>query len=101
MGNVRHKLPYTQADMDDVSDSPEWTEEDFAKARPAREVLPPEFFVELEKLRARGRQTMPTKIPVSIRLSRDVVDHFKAGGPGWQTRIDAALAKVVARERRK
>jgi uncharacterized protein (DUF4415 family) len=40
-------------------------------------------------------------VPVSIGLSRDVIDHFKAGGPGWQTRIDEALAKVVAKARRK
>src|SRR5688572_25891286 len=28
---------------------------------------------------------------VSLRLSADVLDHFKAKGPGWQTRIDEAL----------
>jgi uncharacterized protein (DUF4415 family) len=39
------------------------------------------------------------KLHVSIRLSRDVLDHFKAGGPGWQTRIDEALKRVVVQER--
>jgi uncharacterized protein (DUF4415 family) len=28
-----------------------------------------------------------------------VVDHFKAQGPGWQSRIDEALLKVVKRKR--
>jgi len=28
---------------------------------------------------------------MSIRLSEDVVSRFKATGPGWQSRIDAAL----------
>ncbi|MBK1620494.1 hypothetical protein CKO42_19065 [Lamprobacter modestohalophilus] len=37
-----------------------------------------------------------TKQPVSIRLSPEVVDYFKAGGPGWQTRIDAVLREYVA-----
>lgn len=37
-----------------------------------------------------------TKQPVSIRLSPEVVAYFKAGGPGWQTRIDAALREYVA-----
>ena len=31
------------------------------------------------------------KVSTTIRLSRDVVEHFKADGRGWQTRIDDAL----------
>ena len=45
--------------------------------------------------RARGKQKTPTKVAVSLRLSRDVVEKFKAGGPGWQTRIDQALRKAA------
>jgi uncharacterized protein (DUF4415 family) len=43
----------------------------------------------------RGPQKTPTKKLVSLRLSREVIDHFKAGGPGWQTRIDGALLKAI------
>jgi uncharacterized protein (DUF4415 family) len=43
----------------------------------------------------RGSQKAPTKIPVSIRLSPEVVSHFKAKGPGWQSKIDDALRKIV------
>lgn len=32
-----------------------------------------------------------TKERITIRLSRDVVQRFRATGTGWQTRIDAAL----------
>jgi uncharacterized protein (DUF4415 family) len=39
----------------------------------------------------RGPQKAPTKTRVSIRLSPEVVSAFKADGPGWQSRIDAAL----------
>ena len=39
----------------------------------------------------RGPQKLPTKHLVSLRLSREVVDHFRATGPGWQTGIDKAL----------
>jgi uncharacterized protein (DUF4415 family) len=39
------------------------------------------------------------KIPVSIRLSEDIVKHFKSGGPGWQTRIDESLRQAVGRKR--
>jgi uncharacterized protein (DUF4415 family) len=33
------------------------------------------------------------KQAVSLRLDRDIVEHFKATGPGWQSRINAALRK--------
>lgn len=32
---------------------------------------------------------------VSLRLDRDVLEHFQDDGPGWQDRINAAL-RVVA-----
>ena len=35
------------------------------------------------------------KVAVSLRLSRDVVERFKADGPGWQTRMDEALKKAA------
>lgn len=85
-------------DEDDIvfdEDNPEWTEEDFKRARPAHEVLPPEVLEAFPKLKVRGPQKAPTKVPVSLRLSREVVDHFKAGGEGWQTRIDDALREIV------
>ncbi len=74
------------------SDNPEWTTDDFAKAKPASE-LPAHIRAAFP--RTRGPQKAPPKVPVSIRLSADVVEHFKAGGPGWQSRIDEALRKVV------
>lgn len=43
----------------------------------------------------RGPQKAPTKKLVSLRLSPEVIDHFKAGGPGWQTRIDTTLRKLI------
>jgi uncharacterized protein (DUF4415 family) len=43
------------------------------------------------KLRGRGPQKAPTKERITIRLSRDVVERFRATGDGWQTRVDAAL----------
>lgn len=46
--------------------------------------------------RRRGAQIAPKKIPLSLRLSPEVVRHFRAKGRGWQTRIDQALRKLVA-----
>ena len=44
--------------------------------------------------RGRPRVQRP-KISTTIRLDADVVEHFKADGPGWQTRINETLRKVV------
>ena len=42
----------------------------------------------------RGRPKAPvTKVSTTLRLDPDVIDHFKADGPGWQSRINAALRK--------
>ena len=35
------------------------------------------------------------KEQVSIRLDRDVLEHFQEDGPGWQDRINAALRKAA------
>jgi uncharacterized protein (DUF4415 family) len=43
----------------------------------------------------RGAQKAPTKKLVSLRLSPDVIDHFKSGGRGWQTRIDSTLRDAI------
>lgn len=43
------------------------------------------------KLGVRGPQKAPTKERITIRLSRDVVNRFRATGDGWQTRVDSAL----------
>ncbi|MDR3738493.1 MAG: BrnA antitoxin family protein [Terracidiphilus sp.] len=43
----------------------------------------------------RGPQKAPTKKLVSLRLSPEVIEHFKAKGPGWQTRIDTTLRKSI------
>jgi len=40
------------------------------------------------------------KEAVKLRISPDVLDYFRAGGPGWQTRINAALERAVSRKRK-
>jgi uncharacterized protein (DUF4415 family) len=35
------------------------------------------------------------KVSATIRLDEDVIKHFRADGPGWQTRVNAALRKVM------
>jgi uncharacterized protein (DUF4415 family) len=43
----------------------------------------------------RGPQKAPTKKLVSLRLSPEVIDHFKSTGRGWQTRIDSTLRQAI------
>jgi len=73
-------------------DNPEWTADDFARAKPAS-ALPDHIRAAFP--RTRGPQKASTKVAVSIRLSAEVIAHFKAGGPGWQSRIDEALRKMA------
>ncbi len=77
-------------------DNPEWTAEDFARARPASEFHDDAFMQLL--VRPRGRPPLieaARKQAVSIRLDRDIIAHFKAGGPGWQTRVNEVLLSAI------
>jgi uncharacterized protein (DUF4415 family) len=42
----------------------------------------------------------PLKQPVTLRLDADVLAWFKKQGRGYQTRINRALRKVMAEERK-
>ena len=76
---------------DEYEEAPERTEEHFARAD----------LYHGDKLIRRGRPPLERpKEAVKLRLSPDVLDHFRAGGPGWQTRINATLEKAVAREKK-
>lgn len=61
---------------------------DLKSFRPAAQALPPSL---RHKVGVRGPQTAPTKERITIRLSPDVVQRFRATGDGWQTKVDAAL----------
>jgi len=41
------------------------------------------------------RKRRVKKIRTTLRLSPEVLEEFKAEGPGWQTRIDDALLEIV------
>ena len=66
----------------------ELTAVELKRFRPARDVLPTTL---LAKLNVRGAQKAPIKERITIRLSPEVVQGFRATGDGWQTRVDAAL----------
>jgi uncharacterized protein (DUF4415 family) len=39
------------------------------------------------------------KETVSLRIDREILDHFQADGPGWQDRIVNALREIVERSK--
>ena len=74
------------------AENPEWTGEDVRRARPLLEVLPKEAVDAIRRYRGqRGPQKSPTKELVSLRVDREVVEAYRATGPGWQTRANQAL----------
>lgn len=80
---------------EEYRDMPEWTEAQIKRA---------EFAVGDKIIRpARGSLTRPPGRPkavspkrsVHLRLSPDVLAHFRSTGKGWQTRIDDVLRKAA------
>ena len=54
-----------------------------------------------KKLVRRGRPAgTATKTQTTVRISKEVLAFFRGSGPGWQTRMDEALKKYVAAQRR-
>ena len=75
--------PSTHIEWVDPDDAPELTADFFESAD--------EF--KGPQLVKRGRPKAEKVLKrITIRLAPEVVDQFKASGPGWQTRMNAALA---------
>ena len=59
-----------------------------------------EFAAALERRRGeRGPQKAPTKLLLSVRLDRAIVEHFRGTGRGWQTRMNNALLQLIGAEK--
>ncbi len=72
----------TDEDIPDLS-TPEWRKQ-FDKSKVRRGRPPAEL----------------TKISTTIRLDPDIVEAFRAGGEGWQSRINAALREYLEKRAR-
>ena len=95
MAMVRHTLdtlpPLTDEDREDLrrlaelpdseidlSDIPEWTDEQWARAK-----------------KYRGHFYRPTKDQITAKVDRDVLEWLKADGPGYQSRMNAILRREM------
>ena len=77
-------------------DSPEWTAEDFARARPIQEV-DPGMLKSVATTRKRGRPMVESpKLRVGFRLAADVVLGIRATGPGYNARVEKVLREALA-----
>jgi len=86
---MKHKpKSISKQDWESVA-SPPLSNDLLARMKPVRESHP-----EIPK-RVRGPQKAPRKVPVSIRLSAEVVEYFKSQGKGWQTKINDILQNYV------
>lgn len=78
------------------TDNPEWGATEFAKARPAGDVLGELFGSEPAAAMLKPKRGRPVaaarKELVSVRYDAEVLAAFRASGPGWQARLNAALA---------
>jgi uncharacterized protein (DUF4415 family) len=71
------------------------TAAELCTARPARDAIPHI----MEAVRRRGRPRGESKALVTLRLDKDVVAALRAGGEGWQTRINELLRAAVGLRR--
>ena len=72
----------------DPDAAPELSDEQLADA----DVWDGDGYVDQAKDVRAGR---PANELVTLRLDREILDHFRVGGPGWQTRLVAALRQLV------
>ena len=89
LGSDLAKVDAYELGESDYAEIPELRDEWFARAVPHRGGRPV----------GRPRASSP-KQAVNLRLSQRVLDGFRAGGPGWQTRINAALEEWLDRNPR-
>lgn len=90
---VRSRPGYTKADIKAVSDNPEWTKEDFARAKPFSEVFP-ELHASIKRSRGRPKVDYP-KEAITLRLSPDIVKKYKAAaGDEWRARMANTLKRA-------
>jgi uncharacterized protein (DUF4415 family) len=89
IGSVLKGVDAYELGQDDYDEIPELTDEDFARGVWHRggKAMP-------HGPRGRPKSKTP-KRPVSLRLDPDVLAHFRRGGRGWQSRINAVLRKAA------
>ena len=74
-------------------DNPEWTEEDFARARTFSE-LPEEH----QRILKGIMEENAARKKVSVQLPQDVVEKMQETGEGWELRVEEAVRQWLVRQ---
>lgn len=83
-----------QAQIANDPDAPELTDEQAATARPFGEAFP-DLLASWKRRPGRPKAAV-TKVAVKLRLDPDVVEGYRATGPGWQTRMNDVLRRGMS-----
>ena len=75
-------------------DNPPLTDGQFARMRPAHQVIPQIVADRIRNKGGRPRSTAPRQM-VTLRIPPDVVEAYRATGRGWQTRMVETLSRDV------
>ena len=82
---MKRKPENVEASDWDAVESPPLPDDLLNRMRPVRDSHPD------RPRRVTGAQEEPAKVLLTIGLTPEVVEYFKATGPGWQGRMDEAL----------
>jgi uncharacterized protein (DUF4415 family) len=78
----------------DYDENPEWTEENFVRARPFKEVFP-EQYASWKKSKGGRPPVESPKVHIGFRLAADVVKGVRATGPGYNARVERVLREAL------
>ncbi|MCV2218888.1 BrnA antitoxin family protein [Thauera sp. Sel9] len=93
--NPHSKTDWARVKREAEADAPVPFDADGDPYDPNDEAAVEAFAAQALITRRRGPQKAPTKVPTTIRFDADVLAALKATGPGWQTRVNAAMREWV------
>jgi len=108
---VEHRLciapgaaPLSSMGRDDSRDRPRegWRDTPRTRREPDARAAAEKAFKAVTTKPVEGPPKAPAPLPtgkdtVTLRIDRDVLEHFQADGPGWQDRINVALRKIIGK----
>src|SRR3972149_7074235 len=95
-------VSYTLEELRRVPSRTDWARVDATTKKEIEAQIaedPDDWMTDANAVVMRGIPPRSTKERVNIRLDGEVLDFFRAGGPGYQTRINEVLKVFVRRTR--
>jgi uncharacterized protein (DUF4415 family) len=84
----------TESNLPGMDENPEWSADDFRRARPAGDVVGDAKAALLVRKSGRPRKPVAErKQQVTMRFAPDLLTRLRSLGPGWQTKVEDVLAR--------